>query len=68
MKGLSVCVRTGFVSLVPQGRLKVVQDCVASYSNRGTRELFASHGSNVLYQGTTLVGPHRTYKDMGFSP
>jgi hypothetical protein len=25
-------------------------------------------GSSALYQGTTLVGPHGTEKEMGFSP
>jgi hypothetical protein len=27
-----------------------------------------SHGSIALYQGTTLVGPHRPKDDLGFSP
>jgi hypothetical protein len=30
------------------------------------REFSSSHRSDALYQGTTLVGPLRPYKDEGF--
>ena len=33
-----------------------------------TREFSPRHGSDALYQGTTLVGPHRSNKNPGFSP
>ncbi|MDX6461770.1 MAG: hypothetical protein QOH35_3418 [Acidobacteriaceae bacterium] len=32
----------------------------------GKGEFFARHGSNVLYQGTTLVGPYNPAKEPGF--
>jgi hypothetical protein len=32
------------------------------------REFVPRHSSDALYQGTTLVGPLRSNKDLGFSP
>src|SRR5580704_3660735 len=34
----------------------------------GTREFFGRHCASALYQGTTLVGPLRLNKRLGFSP
>ena len=33
-----------------------------------SREFSGGHRSDALYQGTTLVGPLRPIKDLGFSP
>jgi hypothetical protein len=46
-----------------ENRREVVFDCAAE-----PREFFPSHGLGALYQGTTLVGPHKAQQYPGFSP
>jgi hypothetical protein len=36
--------------------------------NLRNARVFWVHGSDALYQGTTLVGPLKANKDLGFSP